>query len=84
MDDERISNPRFADDIVLLSTSTAEFEEMLNERNVAESGVCLASSQRSSGMEELWSPLRQLQPTKGASKYQSKVSKLASLIRVVN
>ncbi|VDP45404.1 unnamed protein product [Heligmosomoides polygyrus] len=38
---DQISNLRFADDIVLISTSTAEVEEMLNELNVAESGVCL-------------------------------------------
>ncbi|VDP07086.1 unnamed protein product [Heligmosomoides polygyrus] len=35
VDGKRISNFRFADDIVLISTSTAEVEEMLNELNVA-------------------------------------------------
>ncbi|VDP42501.1 unnamed protein product [Heligmosomoides polygyrus] len=35
VDGKRISNLRFADDIVLISTSTAEVEEMLNELNVA-------------------------------------------------
>ncbi|VDP43822.1 unnamed protein product [Heligmosomoides polygyrus] len=32
---KRISNHRFADDIVLVSTSTAEVDEMLNELKVA-------------------------------------------------
>ncbi|VDO62126.1 unnamed protein product [Heligmosomoides polygyrus] len=32
---KRISNLRFADNIVLISTSMAEVEEMLNELNVA-------------------------------------------------
>ncbi|VDP29543.1 unnamed protein product [Heligmosomoides polygyrus] len=35
VDGKRISNLRFADDIVLISTSTAEVEKMLNELNVA-------------------------------------------------
>ncbi|VDP34748.1 unnamed protein product [Heligmosomoides polygyrus] len=35
VDGKRISNLRFADDVVLISTSTAEVEEMLNELNVA-------------------------------------------------
>ncbi|VDO91672.1 unnamed protein product [Heligmosomoides polygyrus] len=35
VDGKRISKLRFADDIVLISTSTAEVEEMLNELNVA-------------------------------------------------
>ncbi|WKY01332.1 hypothetical protein Q1695_015382 [Nippostrongylus brasiliensis] len=35
VDGKRISNLRFADDIVLISNSTAEAEEMLSELNMA-------------------------------------------------
>ncbi|VDO36830.1 unnamed protein product [Heligmosomoides polygyrus] len=42
VDGKRISNLRFADDIVLISTSTAEVEEMLNELNVAGMKIGLA------------------------------------------
>ncbi|WKX96168.1 hypothetical protein Q1695_012541 [Nippostrongylus brasiliensis] len=39
VDGKRISNLRFADDIVLISNSTAEAEEMLSELDMA--GVAL-------------------------------------------
>ncbi|VDP02685.1 unnamed protein product [Heligmosomoides polygyrus] len=35
VDGKRISTLRFADDIIIIFTSTAEVEEMLNELNVA-------------------------------------------------
>ncbi|VDO70834.1 unnamed protein product [Heligmosomoides polygyrus] len=43
VDGKRIRNLRFADGIVLISTSTAKVEEMLNELNVAGPATLLST-----------------------------------------